>query len=51
MVEYTLYLIVIREIMDVYTHYCRTVITDKYVDYWIHGNKSLKNLYTDYDGL
>ena len=38
----TLNLIVVRGILDVYAHYCRTVITNKYVDYWIHGNISLK---------
>ena len=46
----TLSLIVVRGIQDVYTHYCRTVITNEYVDYWIHGNISLKILCTDYNG-
>ena len=43
-------LIVVRAILDVYTHYCRTVIANKHVDYWIHGNISLQNLCTDYYG-
>ena len=47
--QYTLSLIVVRGILDVYTHYCRTVITGKYVDFWIHGNISLKILCTDYN--
>ena len=42
--QYTMNLIVVRGIMDVYAHYCRTVITDKYVVCWIHREKSLKNL-------
>ena len=46
----TLSLIVATAILDVYTHYCRTVITNKYVDYWIHGNISLEILCTDYNG-
>ena len=33
-----------------YAHYCRTVITNKYVDYGIHENKSLTNLFTDHYG-
>ena len=48
--QYTLSLILVRGTLDVYAHYCRTVITNKYVYYWIHGNKSLKNLCTDYNG-
>ena len=39
----TLSLIVVGVILDVYTHYCRTV------DYWIH-DISLKTLCTDYYG-
>ena len=46
----TLSLIFVRGILDAYAHYFRTVITNKHVDYWIHGNKSQKNLCTDYDG-
>ena len=37
------------ELVDVYTLYCRTVITGKHVYYWIHGNISLKILCTDYN--
>ena len=48
--QYTLSLIVVRGILDVYANYCRTVITNTYVDYWMHTNKSLKNLCTDYHG-
>ena len=48
--QYTLRLIFVRGIMDVYAHYCRAVVTNEHVDFWIHGNKSLKNLCTDYDG-
>ena len=43
--------LIVRGIEDVYAQYCRTVITNKYVDHAIHGNKSLKNLCTDHDGL
>ena len=43
-------LIVVKGIMDVYAHHCSTVVINKYVDYWMQGNKALKNLYTDYDG-
>ena len=40
----TLSFIVVRGILDAYTHYCRTVIADKCVDYWIFGNISVKTL-------
>ena len=43
-------LIVVRGIVDVYTHYWRTVITNKCVDYWMHGTILLKNLCTDHHG-
>ena len=49
-VQCTLNLIFVRGIVVVCTHFCRTVITNKYVYYWMHGNQSLKNLCTDYNG-
>ena len=44
----TLRLIVVRGILDVYTHYCRTVITNKCVDHWIHGNIAKKSVYRSF---
>ena len=39
-------------IIDVYyAHNYRTVRTNKHVYYWMYGNKSVKHLGIDYDGL
>ena len=40
----------VRGVMGVPACYYKTVITNKLVDYWIHGNTSLKTLCTDYNG-
>ena len=46
--QWTLSLIVVREIIGVYAHHCKAFITNEHVDYWIHGNNSTKIPCTDY---